>query len=185
MRHIIANIHSLAQHLKTLASNPAAYKPDQCPHCQLITLWNHGTYPRQSDRLNSLSESLNPIPIPRYYCPNCKKTCSVLPECIPPRRWYLWATQQLVLLLVLSGMSYRQIGRDSPVSHWTVRRWYQRLESQYTNHCFRLKSKVPWPGRHPEFADFWQALLAKIKLSTAMLWLNYFGEFIPWFKNIF
>jgi hypothetical protein len=34
-------------------------------------------------------------------------------------------------------------------------------------------------GRYGAFGDFWPALFAKIKLSTAMRWLNYFGENVP------
>jgi hypothetical protein len=116
MREIIANIHSLAQHLKMMLQDPEHYKPGCCPHCGLDILWNHGVYLRKSDRLNPPSQSLNLIPIPRFYCDGCKRTCSVLPECIPPRRWYLWATQQMVLSLVLLGISYRKIALDTPVS---------------------------------------------------------------------
>jgi hypothetical protein len=116
MRPIIANIHHLAQYLRELSLNPEKFKPDFCPTCGLKTLWNHGSYPRNSDRINLASETLNPIKILRYYCPGCKHTCSVLPECIPPRRWYLWSMQYVVLLLVLSGMSYQEIGIETPVS---------------------------------------------------------------------
>jgi transposase-like protein len=116
MRNIIANIEALAQHLKTFYSNPELYRPDACPNCGSSSLWCHGVYFRKADRSGSGETSLNPTPIPRFYCAACKRTCSVLPECLPARRWYLWATQQLVLLMVLSGLSYRQIAEKSGVS---------------------------------------------------------------------
>ena len=46
-----------------------------------------------------------PVPVPRYLCPGCIRTCSRLPSFMSPRRWYCWAVQQVVLLLLLSGVS--------------------------------------------------------------------------------
>ncbi len=117
MRIILSDIHTLAQHLQQYYLRPEKYKPNLCPYCGLAdSLWNHGCYHRQSDRFNRACESFNPVVIPRFYCINCGKTCSVLPECISPRRWYLWATQQTVLLYIIAGKSLREIGRSGLVS---------------------------------------------------------------------
>lgn len=179
MRSIIPDIHDLMQHLKTISSSHKVYRPEQCPSCGLDSLWNHGAYSRKSDRENPPGKSLNPVTIPRFYCPGCGHTCSVLPECIPPKRWYLWAIQQAALIMVLSGSSYRKVSHALPVSRHTVSRWVMQLHEQFNEHIFQLKSKLPWLGRFVEFNDAWQALLEHTRLSTIMLWLNYMGVIVP------
>ncbi|MBK9442558.1 MAG: hypothetical protein IPN53_15175 [Comamonadaceae bacterium] len=34
------------------------------------------------------AKGCNPVPILRYLCNACKHTCSRLPACIAPRRWF-------------------------------------------------------------------------------------------------
>ncbi|WP_226382967.1 DUF6431 domain-containing protein [Burkholderia mayonis] len=58
-------------------------------------MWGHGCYDRKADR--SADGQLNPVSVPRFRCPSCRRTCSRLPLCICPRRWYGWALQQQVL----------------------------------------------------------------------------------------
>ena len=95
MAGILAGITSLIQYKNRAEySLEENFRLKQCPCCGKSNPWRHGTYPRESDRINPSSESLNSILIDRYYCSACGKTCSVLPECIPPRRWYLWETPQ-------------------------------------------------------------------------------------------
>ena len=69
MYRIVASIISLQQHLDSLANNPIIYRPRVCPHCSFGQLWCHGCYERKADRQASASDSLNPIPIPRYLLP--------------------------------------------------------------------------------------------------------------------
>jgi len=88
MNRIVASILTLQQHLNSLASSPVIYRPTFCPHCSFGKLWCHGCYERKADRLAPTSKSLNPIPIPRFICSGCRRSCSRLPECIAPRRWY-------------------------------------------------------------------------------------------------
>lgn len=88
MRSILSNIESLYQHNQTRSDNIEAYRPQQCPHCGKAGVWRHGDYLRKADYENSGLESLNPVAIPRFYCPHCGRTCSVLPACIPPHRHY-------------------------------------------------------------------------------------------------
>ena len=105
MVHIFADILSLVQYIDTLKREPEKLRLDHCLCCGKSNPWLHGGYFRESDRINPSSTSLNSVFIQRYYCPSCQKTCSVLPECIPPRRWYLWDMQQVIFLLYLSESS--------------------------------------------------------------------------------
>jgi len=85
MAHILAGIHTQDQHIKTWLNDIDAYRPAQCPHCGRSGLWSHVVYYRQAqcERPNG-----NPVPIPRFRCQYCSRTCSTLPEYIPPKRWY-------------------------------------------------------------------------------------------------
>ena len=112
MRIILAEIHELFQHISTIKDEPAVFRPDTCPTCSMQGLRCHGHYERKADRVNPAGSNLNPIWIYRFYCLNCQHTCSVLPECIPPYRWYLWKMQQTVMLFYLSGLSRRQISQQ-------------------------------------------------------------------------
>ena len=108
MQRIVPAILSLQQHRDSLEREPVIYWPVACPHCGLATLWGHGCYERKADRRPEPSGSLNPVFIPRFFCQGCRQTCSRLPECIAPRRWYGWAVQQVVLLWLLAGGSLHQ-----------------------------------------------------------------------------
>jgi len=179
MRAIIAGIDSLYQYIQQVKADPASFRPQQCPHCEKRLPWCHGHYPRKADRENPPQSSLNPIWIYRFYCAGCRRTCSVLPECIPPNRWYLWVVQQAVLLLYLSGMSIRQISQDCLPSRWTISRWIRRLIEQFQRHAFHLKSRYSWLGHASNVKQFWRACLTKLSLSTAMMTLNECGAVIP------
>ena len=105
IRPTIINMISLAKYCDIFKFKSIAkqFRPKFCPHCGHNKLWPHGTYDRKADRSNSAEPTLNPIKISRYICCKCHRTCSQLPECIPPRRWYLWSIQQTAILLVLMG----------------------------------------------------------------------------------
>ena len=90
MVRIVSGIATLHQHRETLGRAPDAYRPAACPHGGLGGLWSHGGYQRKADRAPRSLE--NPVPIPRFLCRGCQRTCSRLPACIAPRRWYDWAT---------------------------------------------------------------------------------------------
>lgn len=102
MNRILASITTLDQHLEALRLSPDVYRPEACPHCGVSGLWGHGCYYRKGDRSTG-GATREPVPVPRYLCPGCIGTCSRLPLFMSPRRWYCWAMQQLVLLLLLSG----------------------------------------------------------------------------------
>ena len=103
---IVKNILTFTDYLIQLDINSEQFRPDRCPHCGLNKLWIHGSYSRKADRESPPEKTLNMIPICHYFCNGCKRTCSTFPECIPPRRWYLWHIQQAAILSVLMGKVY-------------------------------------------------------------------------------
>ena len=178
MFHIIPYITSLQQY-KNLLHNKTITRLEKCP-CGKLAPHKHGTYSRKSDRTNSAEESLNPIKIQRYYCPGCKKTCSVLPECIPPRRWYLWEIQQCALLLICIGNSFSAAEKKLFLSRQTIRRWYRRFEEQFILHKDTLCSRFSEFGKIAiDLNFFWQEALKKIRLSEAMWLCHIAGITIP------
>lgn len=179
MACIVPNILSLVQHLKTLKEKSEKYKIEKCPTCGQCGLWHHGARHRKSDRENDAKSTLNPVPILRFYCPTCHHTCSVLPECIPPHRWYLWAIQAASLLLVFSGESVNKISQTMLPSRWTIRRWVLRLQDQFSIHALYLKMTWSWLGYKTLLSEFWRAIVEKIPFSTAMLVLNNHNVVVP------
>ena len=120
MYNILAGILSLAQHKQTCEKSPEAFRPSCCPSCGKSGLWRHGHYPRKVADGSCESGLLLPVAIPRFLCPSCDKTCSVLPECIPPRRHYLWQVQEKILLLFIKGLSYQSISVKDNGIHLSV-----------------------------------------------------------------
>jgi transposase-like protein len=178
MLYIMPNITSL-QLYKNLIHNKQIPRLEKCP-CGKLGPQKHGTYDRKADRTNSVTESLNPIKIQRYYCPDCKKTFSVLPECIPPRRWYLWRIQQLALLSICLSNSFSAAQKKLFLSRQTVRRWYRRFEEQFALHKDTLCSLLSELGQvSRELKIFWQETLEKICLGGAMRLCHVAGVVIP------
>lgn len=165
---ILAGLHTLGQHLAHLQSHAADYLPKQCPSCGRAGLWRHGSYTRKSDRDG---HGLNPIPIPRFRCPCCRRTCSSLPQCIPPRRWYLWRVQELCLRLLLLGYSFHALSRQWPPSRPTLRRWWQPRASTRRGYPDGGQSVPANAATAREFGDFWSHCLTRQLLSGAMLTL--------------
>jgi len=112
MDRILPGVCSLEQHQQCLGEEPERYRPERCPSCGKAGLWAHGAYRRKADREGAGAASHNPVSIPRFYCAACGRTCSRLPECVAPRRWYGWALQQGVLALLLAGASIRAANRQ-------------------------------------------------------------------------
>lgn len=179
MQRIVPAILSLHQHRDTLEREPAIYRPSACPHCGLASPWGHGRYARKADRRSESSGSRNPIAIPRFFCQGCRQTCSRLPECIAPRRWYDWAVQQVVLLWLLGGGSLHQAAVQGGVDRHTVRRWWSWLKQRSKTFGFWLRSRFPDLGRAVDFAGFWQGCLAAMPLSRVMAWLDRDGVAVP------
>jgi len=176
---ILPGVLSLSQHVDTLRKEPESYRPKRCPRCGHAILWCHGCYTRKADSTGAL----NPVPIPRFFCPSpdCRSTCSMLPECIPPRSWYLWQVRQVVFLLLLKGNSLNATvaSNGSLAGRQTIQRWWQRFLDCSPLYCFQLRANLPWLGRHADFADFWRRCFDSTPLSTVMRLLNEEGVPVP------
>jgi hypothetical protein len=172
MRRILATIGTLAEHVRAVVMTPEIYRPVACPHCHLGGLWRHGCYFRKADRRPG-GGSLNPVAVLRFICHHgCSRTCSRLPACISPRRWYDWAVQQVVLALLLSGCSVRQCSLLSERAPRTVRRWRDWLDLRGEQFEFFLRSRFPELGRLPDRDSFWREVFASLSLAQAMAWLD-------------
>ena len=143
MFHIIASIRTLIQFNQSLNDKSVLLRPEKCSNCGKSFPWFHGTTPRKPDRGLGSKGALNPIFLHRFYCSDCKKTTSMLPECIPPRRWYLWSMQESVLKMFLLGHSYNKISKVLGLSRHTVSRWIARLQSRYRFHRDALCTHFP------------------------------------------
>lgn len=179
MQRIVPAILSLEQHSDSLDRQPAIYRPAACPHCGLAKLWGHGYYPRKADRRPSGSDSCNPLTIPRFFCQGCRQTCSRLPECVAPRRWYDWALQQVVLWMLLSGDSVHRCAAQAGVDRHTVRRWWRWLRDRGDEFGLFLRARFSELGRAVDTVGFWQLCWQVIPLSGAMAWLDKQGVIVP------
>lgn len=179
MCRILPAIDSLDQHLYHLQHYPEAYRPQQCPHCGLGGVWRHGHYRRKADREGKDGVYRDPVPIPRFYCRHCQATCSRLPVCIAPRRWYAWSAQQVVLAVLLSGSSVRKAARMSRPDRHTIRRWWRWLADRFSRHSFHLRSHFPELGRYATQSSFWLAWFRRRSLAAAMAVLDRDGVTIP------
>lgn len=178
MMYIMAGIMSLLQYVEQCHDDKIK-RLASCGCCGRANPWGHGCYPRKSDRINSASESLNFIFIPRYYCPGCRKTCSVLPECIPPRRWYLWETQQAAILQFFLEGSARAVEKKVKPSRHTITRWVAWIIVQYYSYKDALCTQFPSFGLLTEPVAFWRHVFDKVSLSTAMRLCHVAGVSIP------
>ncbi len=178
---ILPNFASLLQYIFATGTNntPEDNRPERCPYCGVSGLWCHGPYERKSDREHSLNESLNPVLIQRYFCRTCGRTCSALPECIPPCRWYLWEVQQQVLLLSLLGKSAYAIAKECRASYKTIVRWLLCFNEQFRLHKDTLAVHFNELGRTSGIAEFWQTCLKKITLGCAMRLCHVAGIVVP------
>ncbi|KVZ42219.1 DUF6431 domain-containing protein [Burkholderia ubonensis] len=177
MLRIVHAFLTLEQHLRAIVTTPQSYHPGRCPHCGRACLWAHGFYERKADR--SRGGTLNSVPVPRYCCTACRRTCSRLPLCICPLRWYGWALQQLVLTLILFGVSLRRVAAVVGVDRRTVRRWWCWLVRHSDDFAFVLRSRFPELGRAADTISFWRTCFALMPLSRAMAWLDLDGLDVP------
>jgi transposase-like protein len=172
MHRIVATVTSLAQHLSQLARDPESYRPPACPHCGLGKLWRHGCYHRKVERSSGSNAARAPVPIPRFRCADCQRTCSRLPVCIAPRRWYDWVVQQLLLRCLTGGASLHAAARACVIDRHTARRWRDWLAARGETFAFFLRSRFPDWGREGDTAAFWRTCLAERALPELMAWLD-------------
>lgn len=172
MRRIVIGITSLEQHLQTLSQNREVYRPHSCPHCGFGTLWEHGSYDRKADRMGVGEGNLNPIPIPRYLCVGCERTCSRVPECIAPRRWYNWIVQALCLRAEIRGVQPEGDASSSHPTRRTIGRWWRWLCECGPVFRFHLSSRFAEWGRLGGELDYWCHVVETMGLSRAMAFVN-------------
>ena len=178
---ILAGIPSLAEYKARL---PQLDICRTCPDCGLAAaLHRHGRYDRKSYRQSESDKSFNPVNILRFICKFCRKTCHALPECMPPRRWYLWKVQQAVILAWLAGSSWNFISQKFKIARSTCRRWVQHLQSKFPLRSDVLKNTASGISQKLvycfEVKPFWQTCLTHIDLSRAMLLCHRAGVYIP------
>lgn len=179
MSHILPGIMTLIQYKNdTEHQFKKKDRPERCEHCGKLNPWRHGDYPRKAGR-GDADTLLNPIQIQRYYCSNCEKTMSVLPECIPPRRWYLWETQQIAIALFLLNGSARAVEREVKPSRYTIKRWVSWLIAQFRLHKDVLCNHFSSFGLFTEPVGFWTHAFDKLPLSTAMRMCHAAGVSMP------
>ena len=170
MRRIVAGITTLEEHLETIRQKPEVYRPASCPHCGIKQLRQHGYYYRKADR-RAQRPRLNPVPIGRYRCAGCRRTCSRLPECIAPRRWYRWSVQQQSLWPRV-GAAPAECGDDGQPAVRSIGRWWRWLRDRGPLFACHLRARFPELGRASEFCDFWRQVFSSLGLPRAMAWLD-------------
>ena len=171
MHRIVATVTSLEQHRRQMESAPESYRPAACPYCGVGKPWRHGCYQRKAERSRAHADR-NLVPVPRFRCDPCQRTCSRLPACIAPRRWYDWVVQQLVLLCLAGGDSLHAAARYGKVARHTARRWRDWLAQRGEQFAFFLRSRFPDWGHVGDTAAFWHASLAERSLPELMAWLD-------------
>lgn len=180
MSRIVSGIITLSQHIDTLCSTPEVYRPRRCPSCGHGALWHHGCYFRKADRRpEPMNECLNPIPIPRYLCASCRHSCSRLPSCIAPRRWYSWLLQQQALQSLLAVYSLHGCSAVNGLCRSTARRWWNWLALSTPTFEFFLRSRCPELGRSADWQSFWRICLSVMPLSCVMAGLDHDGVAVP------
>ncbi len=179
MNRMLPGIETVAQHQEQLRDDPDTYRPERCPHCGKGGMQRHGHYERNAPRAEGMAFSLGSLFIPRFYCPKCHSTCSRLPACLAPRRQYRWATQQVVLIKLMMGVSLRELARWLWPSRRTLGRWWHGLQAIFDEHSFHLRSRFPELGRAVDWKAFWLRCFERMSLSEAMGWLDRVGVRVP------
>jgi hypothetical protein len=179
MHRIVSGIHTLEQHISEVVLNPERYRPKCCRKCGKQVMWLHGCYYRQPDRGLESSGRHNPVMILRFICSHCRKTCSRLPTCIPPRRWYTWIVQQWTMLELMLGEPLKVVAERFSPGQGTLRRWMGELREKNDQFRFYLASHYHELERHPGFSDYWQHAIASTGLDNLMATLDNQGVIVP------
>jgi len=179
MKRILPAIDTPDQHQYHLQHDPECYRPQRCPRCGKNGLHRHGSYERNVPYGEGLALRLGSLFIPRFRCPGCGGTCSRLPGFLSPRRHYSWKSQEVVLILLLTGLSVYGVAAQVLPSRHTLSRWWQRLQERFDDHSFHLRSRISDLGRHVEFSLFWRASIQRLSLGGAMGLLDREGVIVP------
>lgn len=181
MSRIAQNIDTLEKHMRCMSIDPERYRPSCCPHCGHQMVWFHGQYTRLADRESGSSSPFNLVPIPRFICAedDCRKTCSRLPQCIPPRRWYLWCVQQRALLTLLCGSSLKALAQSMMPARSTLKRWREWLILRNRDFQLYLAAHLPQLHRTAGWMEYWRDGFTAVGLSSMMAILDRTGVSVP------
>jgi transposase-like protein len=180
MLYILPKILTLCQYKYEMDHNSEHNRPSKCAYCGKALPRRHAKYERKAERGSaSAGGSRSMIFIQRYYCGACKRTTSALPECIAPRRWYLWEIQQCALMLSLLGKSANAIAKDLIPSRHTISRWMRRFKERFILHKDTLCVHFSALGRTNGLSELWQACFEKCTLGAAMRLCHVAEVFIP------
>ncbi|MBT4082031.1 MAG: hypothetical protein HOE82_15590 [Gammaproteobacteria bacterium] len=183
IRPILSWIKSLSEHQTHVEQHPEDYCPDNCPYCGKSDLRLYGCYYRVPDRESPSGESFNPVKILRFICQDeaCGRTCSCLPACIPPHRWYQWESQEKVFSQLLSGDSIHQVSKSLTPARRTVARWWRWLNDQYPLFSHHILNRFHEDlGRYNSASSsFWSALFEQKSLMEGMVINIQSGVAIP------
>jgi transposase-like protein len=179
MVRMLPGIETFEQHQEQLRDDPDASRPERCPHCGMAGMHRHGRYVRNAPRGEGMAFCVGSFFIPRFFCPNCRGTCSRLPRCLSPRRQYWWKTQQAVLQGLLEGKSVREMVRRVCPERRTVGRWWRWLEGRSEEFELHLRSRFPDLGRAVDWKGFWSCCFERMSLGEAMGWLDRSGVVVP------
>ena len=171
MQRIVAGISSIEQHEQAIEQTPDIYRPPCCPHCGIKVVWRHGRYHRKADLCHRGEANRNPVPILRYSCSACRRTCSRLPECIAPRRWYNWFIQEAWLRTACQSAAAPPSPCPTPAQR-TIGRWRHWLQERSRLFRFLLTSRFPDLGRASDDDGFWLGVFDALGLSGAMTWCD-------------
>ncbi len=80
--------------------------------------------------------------------------------------------QQVVLLLLLGGVSLNDCCGRTGRALRTVVRWRDWLRERGESFAFFLRSRFPELGRIPEHDAFWRHVIEGMSLAQAMAWLD-------------
>jgi transposase-like protein len=177
MLRILPHIASLQEHLHRLIFRPEDYRPERC-RCGLARLWRHGHYKRKPRENGGCAE----VKVPRFRCAGCNSTCSVLPSCVAPRRWYMWSMQQAVLVYLLCGIPQEQCAQE--LAHLgpgisTMQRWWRWLKRRHEELSFHLRGLQPQWGRAADWRELWLLAMEQEPLRELMAYLDAQGLSIP------
>lgn len=138
---IVRSFGFLATELQNLSRVPSTdeIRPAQCPSCGTaagvsgaLRLVGHGLYRRQLLGLPDAPQGAT-IFVRRFLCLACRKTTSILPEEVHPRRWYAGAAILIALARYLTlGWSAEKVraalGAAPGCRGWrAVGRWTRQL----------------------------------------------------------
>jgi hypothetical protein len=80
--------------------------------------------------------------------------------------------QQVVLLMVMAGVSLLQCCQQTGRARSTLRRWRDWLLERTERFAFFLRSRFPELGRVSDFTVFWLQVMNELTLAQAMAWLD-------------